>query len=477
MFIEKVKFFENNTYIYFSLLIVSFFNRIFFYKHSYICNDEITFMIMGSEVLNGNLPYIKYFDNKGPLLYILFSITDIVGDQIINARIIANIFVFISSILLFKTLRNFNLSKIESYVGSIFFIFLCGISDFSQCLSSGIVCIPIISFITYVISKNEFGKTDVFYIGFLLATLSLIRQNLIIFSLLVSLLIFFRIKKQDVLNRFLILTLSGLFPILIIIFLYSFYDDGIKIFIDSYIFAALGFAENGNYQLNYFILWADYFLKSGSLIIYFIAVISNLAILFFEKNKNILNIVYLNIFLIISIISVAKPHAQYLVSIYFSLSIIFVLALNKFVKNSVMIMCIFLAYTFVLTINLGLKYSKYIYPDRWRYIVEEIKDNIKTENVFFTSTPFYVLLNKKPIQKIFHATYLTGGYPSIFNHIDNGNKNNLYYIKETMKKKPGWVIIDKFEQYEFFFSILKNDLEKNYNLFENKYDFFIYKRN
>ena len=60
---------------------------------------------MGSEVLNGNLPYIKYFDNKGPLLYILFSITDIVGDQIINARIIANIFVFISSILLFKTLR------------------------------------------------------------------------------------------------------------------------------------------------------------------------------------------------------------------------------------------------------------------------------------------------------------------------------------------------------------------------------------
>ena len=196
MFIEKVKFFENNTYIYFSLLIVSFFNRIFFYKHSYICNDEITFMIMGSEVLNGNLPYIKYFDNKGPLLYILFSITDIVGDQIINARIIANIFVFISSILLFKTLRNFNLSKIESYVGSIFFIFLCGISDFSQCLSSGIVCIPIISFITYVISKNEFGKTDVFYIGFLLATLSLIRQNLIIFSLLVSFLIFLELRNK-----------------------------------------------------------------------------------------------------------------------------------------------------------------------------------------------------------------------------------------------------------------------------------------
>ena len=52
-------------------------------------------------------------------------------------------------------------------------------------------------------------------------------------------------------------------------------------------------------------------------------------------------------------------------------------------------MCIFLAYTFVLTINLGLKYSKYIYPDRWRYIVEEIKDNIKSENVF-TSTPLRI---------------------------------------------------------------------------------------
>ena len=476
MFIDKVKFFDNNAYIYFSLLIISFFNRIFFYKHSYICNDEITMMIIGSEVLNGNLPYIKYFDLKGPLLYILFAITDILGDQIINARIIANIFVFISSILLFKTLRNFNLSKIESYIGSIFFIFLNGISDFSQCLSSGIVCIPIISYITYVISKNEFEKKDVFYIGFLLAILSLVRQNLIIFSLLVSLLIFLRIKKQDVLNRFLILTLSGLFPILIIIFLYSFYNDGIKILIDSYIFAALGFAENGNFQLNYFILWTDYFLKSGSLIIYFIAVISNLAILFFEKNKKILNIVYLNIFLIISIISVAKPHAQYLVSIYFSLSIIFVLALNKFIKNSVIIMCIFLAYTFVLTITLGLKY-KYTNPDRWRYIAEELKVNIKTENVFFTSTPFYVLLNKKPIQKVFHSTFLTGGYPSIFNHIDNGNKNNLYYIKETMKKNPDWVIIDKFEQYEFFYSILKKDLEKNYNLFENKYDFFIYKRN
>ena len=51
----------------------------------------------------------------------------------------------------------------------------------------------------------------------------------------------------------------------------------------------------------------------------------------------------------------------------------------------------------------------------------------------FLPLHLYVLLNKADTKNI--SCYIFNWWiPSIFNHIDNGNKNNLYYIKETMKK-------------------------------------------
>ena len=59
----------NISQIYFYLLILTFLTRFSYFSYSYLCNDVMTANIVGRDILSGGMPYINYWDNKGPLYY------------------------------------------------------------------------------------------------------------------------------------------------------------------------------------------------------------------------------------------------------------------------------------------------------------------------------------------------------------------------------------------------------------------------
>src|SRR4029077_301931 len=73
-----------------------------FYFASVIDWDESTFILMGQNLLDGNLPYVELWDNKPPLAFAFFAPVILFWKSIVAVRIAGTICVFITAYFTYR---------------------------------------------------------------------------------------------------------------------------------------------------------------------------------------------------------------------------------------------------------------------------------------------------------------------------------------------------------------------------------------
>lgn len=71
--------------------------------------DESTFMLLGSDVLEGTLPYIQRFDNKPPMIFfILAGWMSLFGQTVLSVRLLGDACIALTALLIFVIARRFS---------------------------------------------------------------------------------------------------------------------------------------------------------------------------------------------------------------------------------------------------------------------------------------------------------------------------------------------------------------------------------
>jgi len=212
----------------------------------YAFNDWVdgnAFFTMGKGWMNGLIPYKDLFEQKGPILYLLYGL----GTLISNSSFIGIYFLEIISFSFFLyyawKLSSFYLKKEENC----FLILLLGSIvassiSFVQGGSAEEFCLPFLSFSCYeffkYIKNNSWNKKSLFFNGFVAGIVALIKFNLLGFWFIWMAFLFFRtIFEKKYKEAFLscIYFLIGMFLPILVFCIYFFLVGGLKDFLKSYI--------------------------------------------------------------------------------------------------------------------------------------------------------------------------------------------------------------------------------------------------
>ncbi len=92
--------------LFFSLSTSPLYEKLF-YERSFFGNDSAVFLMLGKLLKNGYVPYKQFFDHKGPVIYII----ECIGQMIYNGRpgifLIQIVFLFCSLCGIYKLARLF----------------------------------------------------------------------------------------------------------------------------------------------------------------------------------------------------------------------------------------------------------------------------------------------------------------------------------------------------------------------------------
>lgn len=90
-------------------LILSIAVGLFWFRSSALYNgtnrDGAVFLTVGRGILEGKVPYMDLFDHKGPVLYFIQAFTQWIHKGFITVWLLETLFLFVTLVLLFKTVR------------------------------------------------------------------------------------------------------------------------------------------------------------------------------------------------------------------------------------------------------------------------------------------------------------------------------------------------------------------------------------
>lgn len=83
--------------------------------------DESTFMLLGSDVLEGTLPYIQRFDNKPPMIFFIFAgWMGVFGQSVLSARLLGDACIALSALLIFLIARRYADTRAAGAAGALY---------------------------------------------------------------------------------------------------------------------------------------------------------------------------------------------------------------------------------------------------------------------------------------------------------------------------------------------------------------------
>ena len=91
------------------LFLFTILSRFPWWGQIFVSYDTTTFLLIGRELLDGNLPYTTAWDIKGPLLYVPFAFLNIFADPFFAAHIYSALSVFISALFTFLIAKKISL--------------------------------------------------------------------------------------------------------------------------------------------------------------------------------------------------------------------------------------------------------------------------------------------------------------------------------------------------------------------------------
>jgi len=226
--------FKQDGLAYIFILIFTFSTQFSTHHQETLGWDVNTFIVMSQEILRGNLPYENYFDNKGPVLYFLYSIPTYF-QSLILIKIFNDLILFSVSVQMFfiskKVLNNEKL--IFSLLPSLFFLSYMSHPQGHLGMSE-VYSLLFLNLSLKQLFKNK--KINYFLAGCYLGLSFLVTPSSILFVLVILLITIFKIYSLG--SYFLTkqIILGTLFPIIFVFILYGLKKNLLKVIYTLFVF-------------------------------------------------------------------------------------------------------------------------------------------------------------------------------------------------------------------------------------------------
>jgi hypothetical protein len=216
--------------------------------------DSSVYLTVAQGILDGKLPYVDFFDHKGPLVYFIDALGLYIGG-FTGVWLLELLFTGISVFFAYKTARFFG-NKLVALMGTVFTFVVTTESYgdgsltmmttkwvFGECraLPEG-YALPLIFISLYIFTKHyftkiELSKMQITVLGFCFAFSLLLKPNMFAVWAAFCAVIFFRkLSQKDykTVRQYILFFLLGLFILFIPIGIYLKYTDSYDEFIQQY---------------------------------------------------------------------------------------------------------------------------------------------------------------------------------------------------------------------------------------------------
>lgn len=333
-----------NVYIYGILFSITMVTQFYTLNTETLNWDINTFLVMGQDILRGNLPYENQYDNKGPLFYLLYSIPAASG-KIYVARIFNDLVLsfLVCTMYLLSTKLKPTLSKVYQLTPPVYFLlymsYPIGHAGMSEIYALLFISLGINSVLSPKSNKFKYFNTGLFF-----SISYLVTPSVILLISGVSTLIIYRIIKEKRFKQLGFLTIGASLPLTILMVVYAGND---LLYVLLYTLFIFPIAYTSDKTSEVYLTFIDYLTEYIYLENYFsLGLISIFIFIFFiidipkklfkmsELRPNWLIVFSLIILSIVSFFNVPVPWWHYLIYYFFFSSFILLFIKSNKLMNT-----------------------------------------------------------------------------------------------------------------------------------------------
>lgn len=416
----------------------------------YVFNDWVdanAFFTVGKSWMNGIIPYKDLFEQKGPILYIIYGIGYLFSNNSFLGIYFLEIISFTFFLYYCYKIGVFVLEKKYAFLAAILAgTIIISSHFFVQGGSAEEFILPLLAFSTYQFlkynQKGIFDKKCLMLNGFVAGMIALIKFNVLGFWFIWMALLFFKAiyekKYKESLISCLYFLAGMLFPILLTIG-YFLIVGGLKEFIDTYIIFNISSYSNANSMFSKIktaIINCAYQLSLNKYILHF-TIFGGIGILFFKDFiENFWNKIFILLsfpFLALGVYYGGVPYIYYfLLNSFFTLfGILFLIYfinhhyLLKKEKTKKNVFLLFVIIT-IITVPFFLKKS-----------INSGSRDLTKEN--FAQFEFLEVINKKNNPTLLNYDFLDGGFYTTSNIVPNIK----YFMRQNVDSRSFPVIMEE----------------------------------
>lgn len=408
--------------------------------------DANAFFTMGKGWINGLIPYRDLFEQKGPILYLIYGIGSLISDSsFLGIYIIEIISLTFFNYYILKILNLFIDKKMSYLINILFTTIIISSSFFVQGGSAEEFCLPFMAYsfyslLNHFINNNKITDKNLLINGLIAGIISLIKFNILGFWFIWMAIVFFeRIINKEYKKSFyscLVFLIGMTLPILIFI-IYFYFNNALDDFIESYI--TFNF-NSYTTKLTLFSRIKEFVMNFKSqlmrdIIIFHLVIFGFIGIIFSNKiYKNI----YLKIFIPLSFIFLGigiyiggTPYNYYFLLnefyILFGILIIFLVLKEKYNNEKKLK----LKYCFLLIIVLVFSIYR---------ISKSININdMKLEKEYFAQYTFNKIIQEEENPTILNYDNLDGGFYTVSNILPS----TKYFMRQNIDYNRYPIIINE----------------------------------
>lgn len=455
-------------------VVVAFLIRFPFFFRDYVDHDESTFILMGQALVDGYLPYIKYWDLKPPMVFYFFAgIIAVFGKSMIAIRAAGSLVVALTAFYSYKLSRTY-LDKIASFFVGLLTIYLLSLFGAMQgVMSEHLAALPLVVGLIYLTKKHT--TKNLILAGFLFGLAIDFRLNLayVIFFVNAFVCLHAGLNKSGI-KKGVFLSIGSILAIILSLLPYILTDQ-LALIKTSVIDASIAYSAASKQTL-----------KTLPFILV-VALLCGLAYKFIRPKE-----IRFNFYLLLSMLFgqaimfliSGKVNGHYLIQVFPFLLIIFVGLISKFpfpkkfnkiAPKLIIALFILLPMESYLEIATVLdsknKYDRLFNGEGYNtahYLMEHYGTELPKNSFYLNEHIGYWILNTMPPTAItMHPSNLVR--ETTFEHIQNIQKDPLSELKYILEvKKPNFIIVDEDRNQlrgdSIVFDYYKNSLEKYFTL-------------
>ncbi len=449
--------------IIFLIIVLSFFSILICSQNSplYCFNnwvDENAFMTVGKSWLYKIIPYRDLFEQKGPLLYLIFLLANIISKKsFIGVFFLELVSMFLTLYVSYKIIKIYLDEKYCYYILPIFVAILTSFNCFANGGSAEEFTFPLFMYSLYVylnfIKNEKVSAKQIFLSGLCGGCVFMIKFNLLGFWIgygLTFLVYYIKNKEFKLLLKNSLLYILGIFLPFLLFSLYFIINNAFIDFINTYfLFNMNGYTNKLSFferLLTIFILFAKKILKNP--IVFLLTAIGGLS---FIIKKDYIKYNYLKVTCIITYVlsffgiyyGGFAYHYYFLFMVPYSIlgliSIYNKIIINNKISNIVLFLLSMIIFAVLISTSNNIKYMKYKKSDLIQYkyakIINKV-DNPKILNYAFLDGGFYMASDVLPSTKNFE--------------LQNAEvKGALDELKEEIKnQKYDFIVVRLFEGFD-----------------------------